>query len=243
MLSKVKSAISGRAHVTLLFEGIDSNGRTSSIYNASLKDLPNATFNDTISHRDYAKKHNLVFGGRGGFRSMYFHIYKACVGLVFGVTDIDNPVSLEEQAEQLQGRLGSSHFAGKPLLLLVQRSKSANKETDATIRDVAEIENELELTEKLQLEKITNRPWKMFFVDSFDKKSNDTQEAFSWLSERIGDFITAQKAGKDQQNDLTEKKSATDVLADVEPKIKQVPRKQLAKPIVNSTPTPTQTQS
>jgi len=166
--------IIGKKERRILMLGIDGAGKTTILYKLKMGEnintVPTIGFNvETLQFK------NIKFtvwdvGGQTRIRNLWRHYYEGSHGLIF-VVDCNDVKRIEESAIVLESLLNSEEMRQAVLLVL------ANKQ------DLPNAISVSELTERLGLHKIRDRPWN---VQATCAQSGDgLVEGMQWLANAI----------------------------------------------------------
>jgi ADP-ribosylation factor protein 1 len=160
----------------ILMIGLDNSGKTTALYFLKLGEVisttPTIGFNvETVVYK------NVSFtvwdiGGQDKIRSLWRHYYTNCTGIIF-VVDSTDETRMDESSLELEKVLKEEEVANACLLVL------ANKQ------DMPQALQVKEVTNRLGLHDIRNRPW---HVQSTCARSGEgLYEGLEWLSKAIRD--------------------------------------------------------
>ena len=148
--SKLFSNLFGNKEMRILMVGLDGAGKTTVLYKLKLGEvittIPTIGFNvETVQYK------NISFtvwdvGGQDRIRSLWRHYYRNTEGVIF-VVDSNDRSRIGEAREVMQRMLNEDELRNAAWLVF------ANKQ------DLPEAMSAAEITEKLGLHSIRNRPW------------------------------------------------------------------------------------
>ena len=105
-------------------------------------------------------------------------LYNSCAAVIFVVESPENPVIADEAREELHILMSDSSLQQAALLILVV---SKNELSD--------------MSDKLELQKLKDRAWKLQVIPALDK-AEITTSSMTWLTERVEDQIVKTKSTK-----------------------------------------------
>jgi small GTP-binding protein len=154
--------------------GLDAAGKTTILYRLKFGEpmttIPTIGFNvETIEYKGF----NMTVwdvGGQNRIRLLWRHYFHNTQGLIFVVDSNDNS-RIDEAREELHNLIEADELRDCVILIY------ANKQ------DLPNAMNPHELSEKLQLNSITNRPWKV--QGTCATIGNGLYEGLDWLGEQI----------------------------------------------------------
>ncbi|CAI4322855.1 AEH_G0007680.mRNA.1.CDS.1 [Saccharomyces cerevisiae] len=172
--SKLFSNLFGNKEMRILMVGLDGAGKTTVLYKLKLGEvittIPTIGFNvETVQYK------NISFtvwdvGGQDRIRSLWRHYYRNTEGVIF-VIDSNDRSRIGEAREVMQRMLNEDELRNSVWLVF------ANKQ------DLPEAMSAAEITEKLSLHSIRNRPW---FIQSTCATSGEgLYEGLEWLSNNL----------------------------------------------------------
>ncbi|KAH3685329.1 hypothetical protein WICPIJ_003681 [Wickerhamomyces pijperi] len=173
-ISKLLQGLFGRKEMRILMVGLDAAGKTTILYKLKLGEIvttiPTIGFNvETVEYK------NISFtvwdvGGQDKIRPLWRHYFQNTQGIIF-VVDSNDRDRITEAREELQRMLNEDELRDALLLVF------ANKQ------DLPNAMNAAEITEKLGLHSIRQRPW---YIQSTCATSGDgLYEGLEWLSTNL----------------------------------------------------------
>nr|AAA64266.1 ADP-ribosylation factor [Candida albicans] len=174
-ISKLFASLLGRREMRILMVGLDAAGKTTILYKLKLGEIvttiPTIGFNvETVEYK------NISFtvwdvGGQDKIRPLWRYYFQNTQGIIF-VVDSNDRDRINEAREELQSMLNEDELKDAVLLVL------ANKQ------DLPNAMNAAEITEKMGLHSIMNRPW---FIQATCATTGDgLYEGLEWLSNQVG---------------------------------------------------------
>ncbi|SCU92672.1 LAMI_0E11518g1_1 [Lachancea mirantina] len=170
-ISKLFNSLVGSKEMRILMVGLDGAGKTTVLYKLKLGEvvttIPTIGFNvETVEYK------NISFtvwdvGGQDKIRPLWRHYYRNTEGLIF-VVDSNDRSRISEAREVLQRMLNEDEIRNAALLVF------ANKQ------DLPEAMSAAEITEKLGLHSIRQRPW--FIQATCATSGEGLYEGLEWLS-------------------------------------------------------------
>lgn len=175
LVSTVLSWFSGKPEIRILILGLDAAGKTTILFKLSLGDyvkqvVPTVAFNLEKVEVGNLKLQIWDLGGQNQLRPFWRLYYKDTHGIVF-VIDSTDKQRIELCKNELVALLSEDELKNVPLLIL------ANKQ------DLTEAMLVEELTSKLELSSIKDRPWTIMPTSAVN--GQNIQESFKWLSETV----------------------------------------------------------
>ncbi|PVH16435.1 ADP-ribosylation factor 1 [Candidozyma duobushaemuli] len=172
--SKLFSNLFGNKEMRILMVGLDAAGKTTILYKLKLGEIvttiPTIGFNvETVEYK------NISFtvwdvGGQDKIRPLWRYYFQNTQGIIF-VVDSNDRDRIAEAREELQQMLNEDELRDALLLVF------ANKQ------DLPNAMNAAEITEKLGLHSIRQRPW---FIQSTCATTGDgLYEGLEWLSTNL----------------------------------------------------------
>eukprot|EP00118_Oscarella_pearsei_P025778 m.308759 g.308759 ORF g.308759 m.308759 type:complete len:221 (+) comp44687_c0_seq1:330-992(+) len=168
--------------VRLLIVGLDAAGKTTMLYKLKLGEvvttIPTIGFNvETISYK------NINFtswdvGGRDKMRPLYRHYFQNTDALVL-VVDSNDRDRIDEAKDELHRMIQESELSDALILVVANKQDLPNSMTVG------------EVTEKLELNKITSHSWHI--QGAVAVSGDGLYEGLDWLSDQLG-FSHAKKA-------------------------------------------------
>ncbi|KAI9807819.1 MAG: ADP-ribosylation factor, Arf Arf6 [Sarcosagium campestre] len=173
-ISKMMGKVFGSKEMRLLMLGLDAAGKTTILYklklNQDVTTIPTVGFNvETVTYKN-VKFNVWDVGGQDKIRPLWRHYFSGTQGLIFVIDSADR-ARIEEARGELHRIISDREM--KDSLLLV----FANKQ------DVAGAMNPMEVTEKLQLNKLKERFWNV--VPSCATTGEGLFEGLGWLSNNV----------------------------------------------------------
>lgn len=173
--SKVFDRLFGKKEMRILMVGLDAAGKTTILYKLKLGEIvttiPTIGFNvETVEYK------NISFtvwdvGGQDKIRPLWRHYYQNTQGVIF-VVDSNDRERATEARDELHRMLNEDELRDACLLVF------ANKQ------DLPNAMNAAEITEKLGLNSMRNRPW---YIQSTCATTGDgLYEGLDWLSQTLG---------------------------------------------------------
>ncbi|EMG47467.1 ARF1 ADP-ribosylation factor [Candida maltosa Xu316] len=174
-ISKLFASLLGRREMRILMVGLDAAGKTTILYKLKLGEIvttiPTIGFNvETVEYK------NISFtvwdvGGQDKIRPLWRYYFQNTQGIIF-VVDSNDRDRVNEAREELQSMINEDELKEAVLLVL------ANKQ------DLPNAMNAAEITEKMGLHSIRNRPW---FIQATCATTGDgLYEGLEWLSTQVG---------------------------------------------------------
>merc|ERR1719321_1049696 len=166
--------INSKKEMRILMVGLDAAGKTTILYKLKLGEvvttIPTIGFNvETVEYK------NINFtvwdvGGQDKIRKLWRYYYQNTQGLIF-VIDSNDRERIEDAREELSQMLGEDEMRDAVLLVF------ANKQ------DLPNSMSASEVTEKLGLHSMRNRPW---FIQSTCATTGDgLYEGLDWMSRTL----------------------------------------------------------
>lgn len=179
-ISKLFASLLGRREMRILMVGLDAAGKTTILYKLKLGEIvttiPTIGFNvETVEYK------NISFtvwdvGGQDKIRPLWRYYFQNTQGIIF-VVDSNDRDRINEAREELQLMLNEDELNEdelKDAVLLVLANK----------QDLPNAMNAAEITEKMGLHSIRNRPW---FIQATCATTGDgLYEGLEWLSNQVG---------------------------------------------------------
>lgn len=172
--SKLFSNLFGHKEMRILMVGLDGAGKTTVLYKLKLGEvvttIPTIGFNvETVEYK------NISFtvwdvGGQDKIRPLWRHYFRNTEGIIF-VVDSNDRSRISEAREVLQRMLNEDEIRNAVLLVF------ANKQ------DLPEAMSAAEITEKLGLHSIRQRPW--FIQATCATSGEGLYEGLEWLSNSL----------------------------------------------------------
>merc|ERR1712130_668624 len=173
-LSSIWSKLWGKKEMRILMVGLDAAGKTTILYKLKLGEvvttIPTIGFNvETVEYK------NITFsvwhvGGQDKIRPLWRHYYQNTQGIIY-VVDSNDRDRVSEAREELQRMLNEDELRDALLLVF------ANKQ------DLPNAMNAAEITEKLGLHSIRQRPW---YIQATCATSGDgLYEGLEWLATNL----------------------------------------------------------
>ncbi|SCU92001.1 LADA_0F13564g1_1 [Lachancea dasiensis] len=172
--SKLFSSLFGHKEMRILMVGLDGAGKTTVLYKLKLGEvvttIPTIGFNvETVEYK------NISFtvwdvGGQDKIRPLWRHYFRNTEGIIF-VVDSNDRSRISEAREVLQRMLNEDEIRNAVLLVF------ANKQ------DLPEAMSAAEITEKLGLHSIRQRPW--FIQATCATSGEGLYEGLEWLSNNL----------------------------------------------------------
>ncbi|KAK1756679.1 ADP-ribosylation factor 6 [Echria macrotheca] len=172
----------GSREVRILMLGLDAAGKTTILYQLKLPHpvttIPTVGFNvESVTMRNV--KFNIWdVGGQDKIRPLWRHYYSGTQGLIFVVDSADR-ARIDEARTELHRIISDREMRDCLLLVL------ANKQ------DLDDAMKPLEITERLQLNKIKDKVW--FVQPTVATRGDGLNEGFNWLSEHTKAALPAKK--------------------------------------------------
>merc|ERR1711879_630744 len=174
VFGKLFKGLIGKKEMRILMVGLDPAGKTTILYKLKLGEvvttIPTIGFNvETVEYK------NISFtvwdvGGQDIIRPLWRHYYSGTQGLIF-VVDSNDRDRVEDAREELMKMLSEDMMRDAILLVF------ANKQ------DLPHAMTAAEVTEKLQLHNMRNRPW---FIQSACATTGDgLYEGLEWMSKTL----------------------------------------------------------
>ncbi|SCU81242.1 LAME_0B06172g1_1 [Lachancea meyersii CBS 8951] len=170
-ISKLFNSLVGSKEMRILMVGLDGAGKTTVLYKLKLGEvvttIPTIGFNvETVEYK------NISFtvwdvGGQDKIRPLWRHYFRNTEGIIF-VVDSNDRSRISEAREVLQRMLNEDEIRNAALLVF------ANKQ------DLPEAMSAAEITEKLGLHSIRQRPW--FIQATCATSGEGLYEGLEWLS-------------------------------------------------------------
>ncbi|CAL8094748.1 unnamed protein product [Calicophoron daubneyi] len=164
----------GKKEMRILMAGLDAAGKTTILYKLKLGEvvttIPTIGFNvETVEYK------NISFtvwdvGGQDKIRPLWRHYFQNTRGLIF-VVDSNDRERMDEAQEVLCSMLNEDELRGCVLLVL------ANKQ------DLPQALNAAEVTDKLRLRSLRDRPW--FIQATCATTGAGLYEGLDWLSNTL----------------------------------------------------------
>ncbi|SCV99832.1 LAFE_0B03488g1_1 [Lachancea fermentati] len=173
-ISKLFNSLVGSREMRILMVGLDGAGKTTVLYKLKLGEvvttIPTIGFNvETVEYK------NISFtvwdvGGQDKIRPLWRHYFRNTEGIIF-VVDSNDRSRISEAREVLQRMLNEDEIRNAVLLVF------ANKQ------DLPEAMSAAEITEKLGLHSIRQRPW--FIQATCATSGEGLYEGLEWLSNSL----------------------------------------------------------
>ncbi|CAR30113.1 ADP-ribosylation factor 1 [Lachancea thermotolerans] len=173
-ISKLFNSLVGSKEMRILMVGLDGAGKTTVLYKLKLGEvvttIPTIGFNvETVEYK------NISFtvwdvGGQDKIRPLWRHYFRNTEGIIF-VVDSNDRSRISEAREVLQRMLNEDEIRNAALLVF------ANKQ------DLPEAMSAAEITEKLGLHSIRQRPW--FIQATCATSGEGLYEGLEWLSNSL----------------------------------------------------------
>lgn len=173
-ISSLFQRLFGKRSVRILMVGLDAAGKTTILYKLKLGEIvtaiPTIGFNvETVEYK------NISFtvwdvGGQDKIRQLWRHYFQNTQGLIF-VVDSNDRERVEEAADELNKMLSEDELRNVVILVF------ANKQ------DLPNAMSANELTEKLRLRDIRNRPW--YVQCACATQGQGLIEGLDWLSTEL----------------------------------------------------------
>ncbi|SCU99194.1 LAFA_0G22562g1_1 [Lachancea sp. 'fantastica'] len=173
-ISKLFNSLVGSKEMRILMVGLDGAGKTTVLYKLKLGEvvttIPTIGFNvETVEYK------NISFtvwdvGGQDKIRPLWRHYFRNTEGIIF-VVDSNDRSRISEAREVLQRMLNEDEIRNASLLVF------ANKQ------DLPEAMSAAEITEKLGLHSIRQRPW--FIQATCATSGEGLYEGLEWLSNSL----------------------------------------------------------
>lgn len=174
LISKLLLSLFGNREMRILMVGLDAAGKTTILYKLKLGEvvttIPTIGFNvETVEYK------NITFsvwdvGGQDKIRPLWRHYYQNTQGIIY-VVDSNDRDRVSEAREELQRMLNEDELRDALLLVF------ANKQ------DLPNAMNAAEITEKLGLHSIRQRPW---YIQATCATSGDgLYEGLEWLATNL----------------------------------------------------------
>merc|ERR1711879_197071 len=172
--TKIWQRMIGKTEMRILMVGLDAAGKTTILYKLKLGEvvttIPTIGFNvETVEYK------NISFtvwdvGGQDKIRRLWRHYYQGTQGLIF-VVDSNDRDRIDIAREELMKMLTEEEMRDAVLLVFANKQDLPNSMPAA------------EVTEKLGLHNIRNRPW---FIQSACATTGDgLYEGLDWLSRTL----------------------------------------------------------
>ncbi|KAI1318589.1 ADP-ribosylation factor, Arf Arf6 [Mortierella claussenii] len=173
-LSKAIAKIFGNKEMRILMLGLDAAGKTTILYklklNQSVTTIPTVGFNvETVVYKN-VKFNVWDVGGQDKIRPLWRHYYTGTQGLIF-VIDSQDRDRIDEARQELHRIISDREM--KDCLLLV----FANKQ------DLPGAMTPAEVTERLQLQTMRERPW--YVHPSCATTGEGLFEGLNWMSQNV----------------------------------------------------------
>ncbi|KAF8980579.1 ADP-ribosylation factor, Arf Arf6 [Entomortierella lignicola] len=173
-LSKAIAKIFGNKEMRILMLGLDAAGKTTILYklklNQSVTTIPTVGFNvETVVYKN-VKFNVWDVGGQDKIRPLWRHYYTGTQGLIF-VIDSQDKDRIDEARQELHRIISDREM--KDCLLLV----FANKQ------DLPDAMTPAEVTERLQLNTMRERPW--YVHPSCATTGEGLFEGLNWMSQNV----------------------------------------------------------
>lgn len=173
-ISKLFQGLVGRKEMRILMVGLDAAGKTTILYKLKLGEIvttiPTIGFNvETVEYK------NISFtvwdvGGQDKIRPLWRHYYQNTQGIIF-VVDSNDRDRISEAREELLRMLNEDELRDALLLVFANKQDLPNSMTAA------------EITEKLGLHSIRQRPW---YIQATCATSGDgLYDGLEWLSTNL----------------------------------------------------------
>lgn len=174
LFSTIFDSFSRSRETRILMLGLDAAGKTTILYKFKLGEhittIPTIGFN--VEHIEYNKLDLTIWdvGGQETIRKLWRHYYHGTDGLIF-VVDSSDTSRLDEARDELQNLLEQDELRDAVVLVY------ANKQ------DLPYAVNPRELSVKLGLNSITNRPWQV--QGTCATTGDGLYEGLNWLSSAL----------------------------------------------------------
>merc|ERR1711916_323130 len=178
--AKLKALASRKKTTRLLMIGLDNAGKSTILYKLKLGEVVQSipTIGVNVETVEYKSLKFMVWdiGGQDRIRNLWRHYYNGTQGLIFVVDSADRD-RIDEAREELHKALNEVELEKVKVLIL------ANKQ------DLPQAMPAAEVSEKLQLKEIKDKPW---YIQSCSAISGDgLSEGLDWLAD-----ATMGKGGK-----------------------------------------------
>jgi len=174
-ISSLFHGLFGKKQMRILMVGLDAAGKTTILYKLKLGEIvttiPTIGFNvETVEYK------NISFtvwdvGGQDKIRPLWRHYFTNTQGLIF-VVDSNDRERVAEAAEELNKMLSEDELRDAAILVF------ANKQ------DLPNAMNASEITDKLRLQSLHNKPWYIQAACATD--GTGLYEGLDWLSNELG---------------------------------------------------------
>jgi len=213
--SASKTAAASAQIRTLLVSMSASSGKTSKVMSHPLEQIAGLSLaEELVSSKNVTDFDDFAYGGRGGFRSMRPMLYASCQSAIFIVTSSTDLLLLDESGDELKQLMEDRSLSQAAVLVLVVKTAS-------TTLDSAQ---EIDISQRLKLDSIQNRPWKYQMVDSLNSKDEKLRQALTWLTERAAEKV--QEAAKASTGDQKAKYKQSLTNTPIEKKAAPIQKKQ-----------------
>ncbi|KAG5439775.1 hypothetical protein PCANB_000057 [Pneumocystis canis] len=170
-MSKLMNRLFGSKEMRILMLGLDAAGKTTILYklklNQSVTTIPTVGFNvETVIYKN-VKFNVWDVGGQDKIRPLWRHYYTGTQGLIFVIDSADKD-RIDEARKELHRIITDCEMRDSVLLVF------ANKQ------DLDNAMSPTQVTEKLQLQKISNTLWSVF--PSCATTGEGLFEGLAWLS-------------------------------------------------------------
>ena len=173
-ISSLLSSLFSKKEMRILMVGLDAAGKTTILYKLKLGEIvttiPTIGFNvETVEYK------NISFtvwdvGGQDKIRPLWRYYYQNTQGIIF-VVDSNDRDRIIEAREELQQMLNEDELRNANLLVFANKQDLPNAMSPA------------EVTEKLNLYSLRNRPW---YIQSTCATTGDgLYEGLEWLSNSL----------------------------------------------------------
>lgn len=160
--------------VKLIMVGLDAAGKTTVLYqlkmNETVKTIPTIGFN--VENITFRGLNFCVWdiGGQDKIRVLWKHYYQNIDGIIYVIDSNDND-RIEESAEELNKILAEDELKDSALLVMANKQDLKNSMTPK------------DLTEKLELSKIKDRPWLVQGTSA--TTGQGLKEGFDWMASTL----------------------------------------------------------
>ncbi|KAF7255374.1 hypothetical protein P879_06651 [Paragonimus westermani] len=173
-ISSLFQRLFGKKSMRILMVGLDAAGKTTILYKLKLGEIvttiPTIGFNvETVEYK------NISFtvwdvGGQDKIRRLWRHYFQNTQGLIF-VVDSNDRERVGEAADELTRMLSEDELRDVVILVFANKQDLPNAMTSA------------ELTDKLRLREIRNRPW--YIQQACATQGQGLCEGLDWLSAEL----------------------------------------------------------
>lgn len=174
LFSKIWLKFMGKKEIRILMLGLDGAGKTTILYQLKMgetvKTIPTIGFN--VETLEYKGLHFTVWdvGGQDKIRVLWKHYYNSTDALIY-VVDSNDKERINEASEQLNRLLEEEQL--KNIILLI----FANKQ------DISGAMNSSEVSEKLGLKNIKNKPW--LLQGTCATTGSGLKDGLDWLANEL----------------------------------------------------------